>query len=162
MTEQQLQEIETSHYRMPVVLALIAEIRRLREQQGRELIARVEAIEQGNGLAQRLIAERDAALVERDALLVRVDQWRQMADREATAHVEMRAERDAARNDFARRIGSDEEFHAMYQRAWNLSDVDGVGGSFTLLTGLAFDRLEAQLTEARLVLREGAHAGSGG
>ena len=38
MTEQQLQEIETSHYRMPVVLALIAEIRRLREQQGRELI----------------------------------------------------------------------------------------------------------------------------
>ena len=97
MTEQQLQEIETSHYRMPVVLALIAEIRRLREQQGRELIARVEAIEQGNGLAQRLIAERDAALVERDALLVRVDQWRQMADREATAHVEMRAERDEAR-----------------------------------------------------------------
>jgi hypothetical protein len=31
-----------------------------------------------------------------------------------------RAERDAARNDFARRIGSDEEFHAMYQRAWKL------------------------------------------
>ena len=101
MTEQQLQEIETSHYRMPVVLALIAEIRRLREQQGRELIARVDAIEQGNGLAQRLIAERDAALVERDALLVRVDQWRQMADREATAHVEMRAERDAARQEAA-------------------------------------------------------------
>ena len=148
MTEQQLQEIETSHYRMPVVLALIAEIRRLREQQGRELIARVEAIEQGNGLAQRLIAERDAALVERDALLVRVDQWRQMADREATAHVEMRAERDAARQEAA-----------AAQAAW-ASDVaewkEWLLGAEQARDGWKqrAEQAEAALAEARLVLRE--------
>lgn len=65
---------------------------------------------------------------------------------------ELRADRDAARNDFTRRIGSDEEFHALYQRAWNLAEVDGVGGSLTLLTGLAFDRMEAKLAEARRML----------
>jgi len=76
MTEQQLQEIEASHYRMPVVLALIAEIRRLREQQGRELIARVDAIEQGNSLAQRLIEQRDTALADRlRAALAERDKW---------------------------------------------------------------------------------------
>lgn len=48
-------------------------------------------------LVNTLRAERDAARAERDALLVQVDQWRQMADREVTACVEMRAERDEAR-----------------------------------------------------------------
>ena len=59
---------------------LRAEVRRLREQQGRERIARVEAIEQGNSLAQRLIEQRDAALTERDHERLRYDGMRSDRD----------------------------------------------------------------------------------
>ncbi len=47
------------------------------------------------------VARAEQAERERDALMVQVDQWRRMADREVTACVEMRAERDAARAEAA-------------------------------------------------------------
>jgi len=44
-----------------------AEVRRLQQEQDRQRIARIEAIEQGNSLAQRLIEQRDDARAKRDA-----------------------------------------------------------------------------------------------
>lgn len=44
-----------------------AEVRRVQQEQDRQRIARIEAIEQGNSLAQRLIEQRDDARAERDA-----------------------------------------------------------------------------------------------
>ena len=105
-----------------------------------------------------LRCQRDAAVArteqaerERDALLVRVDQWRQMADREATAHVEMRAERDAARQEAA-----------AAQAAW-ASDVaewkEWLLGAEQARDGWKqrAEQAEAALTEARRVLREVEH-----
>ena len=81
-----------------------------------------------------LRCQRDAAVAraeqaerERDALMVRVDQWRQMADREATACVEMRAERDAARaeRDAARAALQAVEWADMERRCpWCLAYAD--------------------------------------
>ncbi len=113
---------------------------------------------------QAAVARAEQAERERDALMVQVDQWRRMADREVTACVEMRAERDAALA----------ERDALFNSAWALlNDEPQANGEYVHAVTCSADRkkpigcggcscqlgrriklLASALAEARRVLRE--------
>ena len=113
MDEQRLQEIQGKLSKVGIsarlwMRELIAEVRRVQQQAEQALVTRIEAIEQGNSLAQRLIEQRDAALAKRDAAERNEREYRAACEmsicalRDSRERWEQRAvlaeaERDAAR-----------------------------------------------------------------